>query len=212
MSYMVICDFDGTITKEDSCDYVGKKILKNDYDEFADLYNQKKIDAKTLTQKIFKKMKISKKEYISILEEIHIDPYFENFVEFVRQKTLEFYILSDGFDLNIETILHNNNIHGLHIFANQIEFDNTNIKAEFPNYNYSCKNCGNCKAGLIDILNEENKKIIYIGDSTSDFCASKKGSIIFAKDKLANKLDEEGTKYIKYKNFNDIIEYLKNNI
>jgi 2,3-diketo-5-methylthio-1-phosphopentane phosphatase len=209
---MIICDFDGTITKEDSCDYIGKEILKDKYNEFLDLYNNKEIDAKTLTQKIFEKMNVSKEEYISILKNIDIDPYFKNFVEFVRQKAFEFYILSDGFDLNIETILHNNNIDGLHIFANQIEFEGKNIKADFPNYNYTCENCGNCKAGLIDILNEENKKIIYIGDSTSDFCASKKGSIIFAKDRLAHKLDEEHTKYIKYQNFDDIIKYLKNNI
>lgn len=212
MSYMIICDFDGTITKEDSCDYVGRKILKNDYDEFSNLYEQKKIDAKTLTKKIFEKMKITKDEYVSILKEIDIDPYFRNFVEYVKENTFEFYILSDGFDLNIETILHNNNIEGLHIFANQIEFSNKNIEAQFPNYNYVCKNCGNCKAGLIDVLNEENKKIIYIGDSTSDFCASKKGNIIFAKDKLATKLDEDNIKYIKYSSFKDITDYLKNHI
>ncbi|KXZ40627.1 Haloacid Dehalogenase superfamily, subfamily IB, phosphoserine phosphatase-like/2,3-diketo-5-methylthio-1-phosphopentane phosphatase [Alkalithermobacter thermoalcaliphilus JW-YL-7 = DSM 7308] len=209
MEYIVICDFDGTITTEDTCVAMAKKFAKGNYDQLEKMWIEGKHDAQYISQKILDMLDVNEQKLKEYIRSIKIDPYFKDFIDYIRKNSLEFYILSDGFDFNIDNILEENEINGIMTFSNILKFDNDKIIGIFPNKNDECTKCGNCKKNIIENINIDNKKIIYIGDGYSDRCASKLGDYIFAKGELAQYLKGKDIKFYEYENFKDIIGYIK---
>lgn len=210
MEYIVICDFDGTITMQDTVDAMAEEFAKGDWQKLNDLWNNRLVDASHVSQSILDMMDIDEATLKDFIKSIKIDPYFKDFIEFIREKYLEFYILSDGFDFNIDTIFEENEIDGLVCFTNMLNFKDSKLIGCYPNKNEDCKKCCNCKNNLIKEINQESKKLIYIGDGTSDMCASTLADYVFAKGKLANYLKKEGRDFIEFKSFKDILDNMKN--
>lgn len=209
MEYIIICDFDGTITMKDTVDAMAEEFAKGDWKKLNDLWSNGLSNGSQISQSILDMIDVDKNSLKEFIKSIKIDPYFKDFIEFIREKCLEFYILSDGFDFNIEAVLEQNEIDGLVCFTNILNFEDSKLVGCYPNKNEECGKCGNCKCNLIKDLNIENKKIIYIGDGTSDMCASGLGDHVFAKGKLANYLKEKNRDFINFENFKDIINHMK---
>jgi 2-hydroxy-3-keto-5-methylthiopentenyl-1-phosphate phosphatase len=49
-------------------------------------------------------------------------------------------------------------------------------------------------------------RVIYIGDGYSDRCPAMQADIVFAKDHLADLMDEKGVQYEPFESFADVIE------
>ena len=82
----------------------------------------------------------------------------------------------------------------------------------FPNKNDNCLNkSGTCKCSVIKKLKEKYKKVLYIGDGQSDFCAADKADILFAKGSLLKYCKTNNISSIEFENFNDILKYLNRN-
>ena len=152
-----------------------------------------------------------------IINNISIDPYFEQFYKFNKQKDIEFGIVSGGFINYIKWVFDKYNIHFAgSIYANQLIFKNNKI---IPKFLHDIKNCmikfgpcGNCKLNVIrKIKNVEKKKIIYIGDGLTDRCIADKVDILFAKQNsiLEQYCNKKSINHIIFKNFNDILQDVK---
>ncbi len=209
MEYIVISDFDGTITMTDTVDAMAEKFAKGDFEKLDAMWKSGKYDGAQISQEILDMLEADEETLKSFIKNIKIDPYFKDFIEYIKQKALEFYIVSDGFDFNIETVLEENNIEGLMSFSNILEFKHCRLRGLYPNRNEDCGKCGNCKRNLIQDVNLENKKLIYIGDGHSDRCASLLGDYVFAKGSLAAYLKEKGKNFIEFSNFKDIIKHME---
>ncbi|WP_099190976.1 MtnX-like HAD-IB family phosphatase [Tepidibacter mesophilus] len=209
MEYIVICDFDGTITIEDTVNSMANKFAGNQWKNLDDMWMSGQYDAREISQKILDMMKTNEVELKEFIRGIAIDSKFKEFIDYIREKCIEFYIISDGFDFNIENILENNEIEGLMSFSNILQFEGSNLLGVYPNTNENCRKCANCKSNLINDINLDNKKIIYIGDGHSDKCASKNADYIFAKKDLANYLRENEIEFMEFENFADVLSKVK---
>lgn len=94
-------------------------------------------------------------------------------------------------------------------FSNILQFEGSKLLGVYPNTNEDCRKCGNCKSNLINDINIDNKKVIYIGDGHSDKCASKNADYIFAKNDLANYLRENEIEFMEFENFSDVLKGVK---
>lgn len=208
MNTIIVCDFDGTITKKDSLynffeNYASKKWL-----EVEKLWKEGKISSKKcLTDEFELVQNLSAdliKNYIKMIE---IDENFKDFLNYIKKKNIDFVIVSDGVDYFIDKILKNNDIKNLKIITNHARFKKGNFKITFLNTSDNCKNkAGCCKCEAVKNLRKIYDRIIYIGDGFSDFCASKKADLIFAKNDLAKYLEKEKIQHIKYNNFKEVKE------
>ena len=94
----IYCDFDGTITKEDSVN------------KFLEMYapNWMESEEKWIAGKISSRENaiiqvgllnnVSQKQLDDYINSIEIDDYFLDFVDFVKLRNIKLTILSDGFD------------------------------------------------------------------------------------------------------------------
>lgn len=204
METVIYIDFDGTISNTD--------VLNHLLEAFTD-GKWLPIDEKYLAGEISSKECISKQvslmsettdlEILEKAEDISLDPYFRGFVDYCIKHEYKFKILSDGLDIYINHLLEKEGIEGIEVMSNK--FLGSGI-VEFPYHYKLCKkNCGNCKKGHV----EQDKFTVYIGDGSSDYCAAKQCSLVFAKESLSKHLEDNNIEHIQFNNFKDIIANLE---
>lgn len=202
----IVSDFDGTITKRDGLYTFIKKYAKGDWEKIEQDWADGKISSKECLIEEFKLVPDLSEELIeNFVQTLGIDEHFIEFYNYIKQKKIDFYIVSDGIDYFIDRILSKYGLQNLNIVSNHGEFVNEEFILSFPNDNINCKNnAGTCKCKIINDLRKEYLKICYIGDGVSDYCVADKADILFAKSRLANYAEENRLKYILYNNFLDI--------
>ena len=204
--FQIFCDFDGTITKEDT---IGKflKLFANDkWFEIEKQWKEGKIGSRECMKQQLELVKpLSQKELDYFFDSLEIDETFINFYNEIKKRNIKFTIVSDGFDIFIYNVLKNYNIEDIKVFANKLEI----IGGKFiPIYDDKYKSCkrksGVCKCKVVEEETLENHNLIYIGDGLSDACVSGKINKIYAKNYLAKYLSSNNIPYIEFNSFNEI--------
>lgn len=209
MKKVVFCDFDGTITLEDTVDKFLEIYADSSWQEIEKLWVEKKIGSMECLERQLSLVKnITLKDVKDFCKSIKIDEGFVDLIEKINKLDYEFFILSDGFDLFIKEILENKKItnkRNIKVISNKLIVEKDKLKAYFP---FSKKGCesGVCKCSFLESFKDYEK--IYIGDGHSDFCASFLADKVFAKGKLASYLKEKGKSFTEFSLLKDIINEL----
>ena len=200
-------DFDGTITTLDTTTamlraFVAKKdrpaILK-----INALWEQKLLSTQECANQTFKYFKADMDDMLALLETIEIDASFKEFLERCRSAGDRIYVLSDGFDLSIQTVFHKYAL-DLPFYANVMVFGN-GFRVKCPLANPECGQCGVCKTSLMQHLRETATRCIYIGDGYSDTCPARHADMVFAKEPLYTLCKNNGVAAVKFESFREII-------
>ncbi|MCT4564927.1 MAG: MtnX-like HAD-IB family phosphatase [Maledivibacter sp.] len=212
MKRTIMVDFDGTITKRDTCVAVTNEFATRDWRSLDEEWAKGELSTQDCCNILFGLMDFNEVRLKSFLETIEIDDYFSRFIELCRENAYGIYIVSDGFDFNINTVLNKNGIKDIEIYSNNFFFDDEgNYNLQFPHESKNCGKCGTCKTEIYNRLKKNSDEIIYVGDGYSDRCVAANADVLFAKSYLAKYCDEKGIKYIKYESFKDVINYLNHN-
>lgn len=208
----IVSDFDGTITDRDGLYAFIQKYAKEGWEKIEQEWTEGKISSKECLIEEFKLVPNISPELIEeFIKTIKIDEYFKDFYQFLKDKSIDFYIVSDGVDYFIDKILAKYNVNNLNIISNHGEFKNKSFEWTFPNDSKNCiNNAGTCKCEVLSGLHKQYKKICYIGDGVSDFCVADKADILFAKLKLLSYCKEKNIPFTEYSNFNDVKNKLEN--
>ncbi len=203
MDIQIFCDFDGTITTQDTIDRFLPAFSLPGWEKLSQKWFCGEIGSKECLAEHFKLIPRPKAgELEQFLDTIGVDPEFAAFHSFVKENNIDFYIVSDGLDFFIKTVLENHGLGDIKFFSNVLTPEFT---LEFPNANPQCERLsGTCKCGVINKFTRPGAKIIYIGDGISDFCGSKQADIVFAKGTLLKHCEHA----IGFKSFADIKDYI----
>ncbi len=209
---IVICDFDGTVSKRD----IGHEVLKHfsgsRWVEIDRAYCSGKIgslDAYSLIASFIKIRQDALESFLSGFE--GVDPSFPGFYRFCREQGMDLKIVSDGLDYYIRNILRRENLADIEFYANGLEFgEGGSIRITFPFSNPECGKCGTCKSGILSALKHSYGRILYVGDGHSDVCPANLADLVFGKEILYRKCLSNGKSCIKYSDFGQVREYLVN--
>ncbi|HPO54640.1 MAG TPA: MtnX-like HAD-IB family phosphatase [Ignavibacteriaceae bacterium] len=203
----VFIDFDGTITLKD----VGASMFLNfgDMEKIGPVVNR--IDAGEISgsegwKELFKLLPaVPKKELDDFIETMEIDPSFHEFVQYLRENKIEFYVLSDGFDYYIERIFEKEKIKGIKYFSNKLFYsDNADMKTDYPYRDEECRDCANCKRNHLLMYSGDDEYTIYVGNGSSDRCPAQYCDFIFAKETLLKFCEKEKIPYSQFETFSDV--------
>jgi 2-hydroxy-3-keto-5-methylthiopentenyl-1-phosphate phosphatase len=208
MDITFFIDFDGTITKQDTCTATTEAFARGDWTRFEMAWREGKITTEDCSRGILQLFDADEKKLKQFLtEKIEIDPHFIPFLNLCRQKGYDIYILSDGYDVNIKTVLKKYQISDLPYFANRLITDKDFLDIECT-YKSDCGQCGTCKTGLMKKLKKHKALAVYIGDGYSDVCAAKNCDVLFAKHHLLSYCRENGIPANAFSDFSDIIHWV----
>ncbi len=209
MQKIILVDFDGTITKKDTCYGMIEKFSIRAWDDIDKKWMKGEMTTQECSIALFERMNIDAQRLKDFLYTIEIDDYFIDFVHYCEEQSIPLVITSDGYDFNIRTILDKYGLSYLEFYSNGLSFNrDQNYQLFFPNDGQICDQCGNCKIKIYQQFKTENQILIYIGDGYSDRCMAQEADILFAKKHLALYCEKEGIPYIPYEDFKDIKEYL----
>lgn len=208
---IVICDFDGTITKRDSLDMFLDTYAKEDWRVFEKEWFAGKMGSRECIKKQFDLLvDMDNEELDRFLKSVEIDDYFLEFYTIAKAQNIKVVVVSDGFDLFIDNILKNNGITDLEVHTNHLEFANGKFIMEFPNISNDCKkNSGTCKCKKVESFKNEYKTTFYVGDGISDFCVCDKTDYLFAKRRLSTYCEQNNISFIPYNTFKEVLNYDK---
>lgn len=204
---IVVCDFDGTITKKDTINDFLDNFADKSWQDVEDDWIAGKISTCDAMELQFRTIKnITREKFDNFFKTVEIDDYFEKFYLICKEKGIKLVILSDGFEYFIQRVLDKFGINDIEIYSNHFEFNAGNFIIEFPYKNSVCKRgAGTCKCAFIQKFRNSYKKIIYVGDGASDFCPSSQADLLFAKNRLFEYCEKNSIPCIKYTDFNEVI-------
>ena len=204
----IYCDFDGTVTKKDTVNTFFEKYASPKWLKYEKLWIAGKITSQeNAIKQVALLQNISQKKLNDFIDEIEIDDYFLEFLEYTKSKNIKFTILSDGFDLFIKKTLQKYNIKDIPFYANHLIYENNSFKIEFPYHNPQCDiGAGMCKCEKV-----KEKEFCYIGDGTSDLCIARKANLLFATKNLQKYCEKNLINHYHFKSFRNIIEILEGN-
>lgn len=202
----IYCDFDGTISKDDSVNTFLALFADKKWLEAESLWQEQKISSKEcLAKQVALLPKMGQKTFDDYVNSIEIDEYFIEFYEYLRTKNIDLVILSDGFDLFIKKTLDRYGLSDIKYYANSLIYKNNKFDIEFENYNTACIiQSGSCKCSKV-----KEKHFYYIGDGLSDSCIAKKAQQLFAKSNLKKYCERNNIKHISFDTFEDILDELR---
>jgi 2-hydroxy-3-keto-5-methylthiopentenyl-1-phosphate phosphatase len=208
----VFSDFDGTITAKD----IGDELFK-DLGVFEPYHSQLVSGELNITEywKILCKSLGETADYSYIyryVDKYEVDSNFKMFAEFLREEEIPLKIISDGFDVYIDSVLNRLDLDWIPRHSNKLVFaEDSEPVPFFPLASESC-NCkvGSCKRNAVLNSTKNDTIIVYIGDGMSDFCVAEHSDIIFAKKKLAAHCNKNKIPHYPFSNFFDVYRIMKN--
>ncbi|MBC6974248.1 2-hydroxy-3-keto-5-methylthiopentenyl-1-phosphate phosphatase [Bacillus sp. Xin] len=207
MNLQVFCDFDGTITHNDNIIAIMEKFAPPESEEIKRRILSQDLSIQEGVSQLFKLLPTALHDNIIkfLKETANIRTGFEEFLQFINEHNISFYIISGGMDFFVHPLLE-----GLvpenRIYCNKTDFSEEYIKVKWPHpcdehCNY---NCGLCKSTLIRQLSCKDDFHIVIGDSITDLQAAKQADKVFARDFLITKCEEHHIPYTPFETFYDI--------
>lgn len=204
-SVKVFIDFDGTITKKD----VGANIFLEFGDREAAYeiiygFRDGKLTATETWDGLLKTIKEPVEEKIrEFVSGFEIDDHFKDFLGFLREREIEFFVISDGFKFYIDSIFKREGIEAP-FFSNDLKFVDGGLELVYPYTDEHCTKCANCKRNHVVSLSGDHEYSVFIGNGSSDVCAALHCDYIFAKESLLKYCELNRVSYYPYRDFRDV--------
>lgn len=208
--WMIQCDFDGTISQVDVIDSLLERFGRPGWQELEDDWEAGRIGSRDCMQGQVALLDMSQEEFHAHLDGIAIDPGFQAFVEAAGERGLLIQVISDGLDYAIRYILRRHGLGGLPVQANYLtQTGERSWELASPFASPHClRDSGTCKCERLALQHQRQQRVLFIGDSTSDFCVSGRVDFVLAKYKLIDHCRQRGYPFAPISTFNDALSWL----
>ncbi|MBZ5535033.1 MAG: MtnX-like HAD-IB family phosphatase [Acidobacteriia bacterium] len=188
MKPIVFCDFDGTITLQDTTDLILESFADPAWHAVEEQWLAGKIGSRECLREQMSLVRAHEKELGELVDSVPVDPHFLEFARDCVARGFPFYIVSDGFDWVIRRTLARPEWNGkgvvgnFRIFASKLEVRERFMITTFPHGSVHCTHgCATCKPQLLQNEGRGYSPVIFIGDGTSDQQAAPCADMVFAR-------------------------------
>ena len=222
--WLVQSDFDGTISVLDVTDTLLTRFGRPGWQALEAQWERGDIGSRECMKGQVALLDMSEAELRAHLDTIEIDPGFAGFVETARTHGIDVQVVSDGIDVAIRHVLARHGLGDLTVFANRlVQTGERAWRLDSPWASAACQRAsGNCKCERLAEQRDQhheyaiagkqinaistpysNKscRLLYVGDSTSDFCVSHKADFVLAKYKLIAHCEQHGIAHAAFETF-----------
>lgn len=206
----VFCDFDGTITRVDATDAVLEAFALPAWRDWEHRWATGEISSQECLSRQAELIQADRDTLVRFAAELPIDHGIVALSRWCAEHGVPLTIVSDGFDLLVETVLRQHGLLGLPVFSNHLRWDeNGRPSLSFPFAAQECESgAGTCKCSLALLSGLSSSSTIYIGDGQSDRCVSSKIPTVFAKGTLQDWCELKGINYFAFETLTEVTERL----
>jgi 2-hydroxy-3-keto-5-methylthiopentenyl-1-phosphate phosphatase len=203
-NWIVLCDFDGTVSQEDVTDSLLVRFGLPGWDTLEVDWREGRIGSRACMAGQVALLECSRDELDEHLATMTIDPDFAQFVTLVRRSGAPLRIVSDGLDYAIHSILARHGLGDLAVTASHLVPAGPRRWAlEFPHARSDClATSGTCKCALAGPpFVAAPSRVLMVGDGASDFCVAQRADLTFARKRLLKHCVERGLNHRAVANF-----------
>jgi 2-hydroxy-3-keto-5-methylthiopentenyl-1-phosphate phosphatase len=209
---VVMCDFDGTITLQDTSEYILDRHARGDWKALDALLDTGKISIEECMNEQFALVNLSEEAIIRELDRsISIRPGFPEFVEECTQRGIGFYVVSAGLSFVIRHFIGKLRLGDkVKVVSPIARYDGRKIVFTFPPL--IMPGSESFKDDLVLRLRSGGMRVAYIGDGPPDAQAARIADLRFAVKgrKLETILSREGLAYSSFEDFGQVAGILRN--
>lgn len=203
MRWSILCDFDGTISREDVIDALLEKYGRPGWQSLEAQWRAGHIGSRECMQGQVRLLALDRATLDAHLDQVQIDPGFAAFVGQVHAAGLPLRIVSDGMDYAIHRILANHGLPALPVVANQLRWCGDHWELTSPHQADGCRS-GTCKCSFAaQARASQAPRVLMIGDGASDFCVAGRADFVFAKHRLRTHCSDAGIAHAAIDSFHD---------
>lgn len=208
MDVAVVVDFDGTVTQRAVSYMLLERFGRPGWRDLDARYAAGELTAREVIAAQFAMIDATDEEVSEFARQhVQLREGFPEFVSHLRGLGYPVAITSEGLDIYIDPVLDENLVDYVNLFYNEAGRDDQGrLVPAYPHADPECQDCGNCKSALVKALQEDGNYVVFIGNGRTDVCPAKYANIVFARDLLARKLEEEGRPFILFEDFHDVME------
>ena len=213
MSWQVIVDFDGTISRRDTTDLLLQGYAEPQWVEIEEEWLAGRIGSRECMSRQIELIRMTTRDMRSFIEGIEIDWHFKSFVRQCQRHDLPVTIVSDGLDHIIHSVLERSGLENLQVRANQLQHEGGDRwSLSSPNASNACHALsGTCKCSIA--AQRADCLTLVIGDGRSDRCVAQDADFVFAKAGLVRFCEEKRLPFQAFRDFahastllNDLME------
>lgn len=201
--WMVQSDFDGTISVLDVTDTLLTHFGLPGWVELEEQWERGEIGSRECMKGQVALLDMDEAQLQALLDTLEIDPGFAGFVAAAAAHGMPVQVVSDGIDYAIRHVLARHGLGHLEVIANHlVQVGERSWRLESPWASARCERAsGNCKCERLAEQQAVHGRVLYVGDSTSDFCVSHKADFVLAKYKLIAYCEQQGIAHAPFTNF-----------
>ena len=205
MKTLVQCDFDGTVTEEDTSFFLLDTFAQGDWRALLRNYKEHKISVGEFNTQAFAMVRADKPTLLEALKgKVKVRAGFHELVNYCQRRGFRLVIVSNGLDFYIEATLNDFGLKNIEVHAAQASFHPEGMKVQYM---------GPDDKRLEDSVKEAYTKsflklgyrVIYVGNGDSDFAPAKYAHHVFATGELLAYFRGNELNYKPFNNFIDVV-------
>lgn len=209
LPWSILCDFDGTISPEDTTDTLLASFALPGWETLEQQWLAGEIGSEECMSGQVALLDMTREALDNCLSGIRIDPAFKYFVALAQRCSVPLTIVSDGLDYAIQRILDRHGLGHLPLIANHLEQrSERRWGLSFPWRDTDCCHAsGVCKCA---VAQSTKGRVLMVGDGRSDFCVSAQADHVLAKGSLIDECRRQGITHTVFHRFSDAVPLLEN--
>jgi len=205
MKTLVQCDFDGTVTEEDTSFFLLDAFAQGDWRRLLQKYKEHKISVGEFNTKAFAMVKADKPALLGALQgKIKVRAGFHELVNYCRRKDFRLVIVSNGLDFYIEATLKDLGLKNIEVHAAQASFHSEGMEVQYMGPDGKRLQDG-VKEAYTKLFLKLRYRVIYVGNGDSDFAPAKYAHHVFATGELLAYCRENNLNYKPFENFIEVV-------
>jgi len=208
MQTLVQCDFDGTVTEEDTSFFLLDAFAQGDWRRLLRKYKEHKISVGEFNTKAFTMVKDDEPTLLEALKgKVKVRAGFHELRNYCLKKDFRLVIVSNGLDFYIKAVLKDLGLDSIEVHAAQASFHPEGMKVQYVGPDGKRLD-DNFKVAYIKSFLKLGYRIVYVGNGDSDFPPAKYAQHVFATGELLAYCRENNLNYEPFENFIDIVRYI----
>lgn len=209
MKILVQCDFDGTITEEDTAFFLLDLFAQGDWRQLLREYKEHRISVGEFNSKAFALVKADKTTLLEAIKgRVKVRAGFKELVDYCRERGLRLVIVSNGLDFYVEAMLEELGIRNIEVHAAQTFFCPEGLKVRYVGPNGELLGDAFKEVYVRSFL-KSGYRVIYMGNGDSDIAPAQYADFVFARGELLWYCQENGLNYKPFEDFFDAIRELE---
>jgi len=207
----LLLDFDGTVTERDIGDLVVNKFAIPDQRDAEGEYRRGEISLRELwAHEIGRLRSIDEPKMIEFArQEARIRPGLTELAGYCSNNNIPVEIASSGIRFYIDVVLEKAGLTGLPVASPDAAYDENGLGLlKFKDGLRDCANTAMCKCERVWARRRAGRRVVFVGDGASDYCAALQADHIVAREALARYCTRAGVPFSPFEDFHDVLGIL----